>query len=700
MQESDHATPKRHTDIKLVLGLTLSTILSVGFSISSQDVHANSFLPSSTPTSTAGSCPANHKMYYIGATPPSGSVSQSLSWTDGALSRDFTFTEGSDVKTFKISFPLLVDIYTDTGQITKTSPFFGSITGATSAALNLVHTSPGVKNNHNLNISVNRTVSKVGYKIQDLDSTVNSSNQAPYIEQVDVSTNGGQVTFNSIFQTINANRNIVTAIKGKNCGVGECNVDANWNYNLANTTLGLKHNNTLSDYNSPHAIGYSDFYFCLAPPKIIVKKQLNGNRVNDSDLNRDQFSISINNGATSLKTFETTGSGQIVANDNSGVVDLATSTTYTITERVTNNQNNGDIIAYNASYTCNNATTGSATAMPTTAMTYNASTKTRSFTISNATHGDEITCTITNSPSTTVTPNYTFAGIVFNDNGGITSSSSTKDDISTTFTANGNYYNGVFDSNESGIFDSSLRISLTDCNGNNIVSTSLNPQTVSSAATTIGRYSFSVSPTVLAGRSKVCLVETEPSPWEYSEDTTINTQEVALVTNVYDYKTEKNSSGNVTRNLDFGEVKVDNTALVLKKFQYVHTCNDTLNYSSITNTSQPTTGFSTNPANDVKPGNCIAYKLEAYNRGHVDLNEVKINDSLQRTPVESVFNLPRPLGNPSSVFTSTNTSAPIGINSVIISNSFDLLKTSVSATEPNKAILYFNTKYGSKSTNP
>ncbi|WP_351060349.1 hypothetical protein, partial [Psychrobacter sp. TB20-MNA-CIBAN-0197] len=87
---------------------------------------------------------------------------------------------------------------------------------------------------------------------------------------------------------------------------------------------------------------------------------------------------------TSLKTFETTGSGQVVTNDNSGVVELATSTTYTIIERVTNNQNNGDIIAYNAAYTCNNATTGSTTVMPTTAMTYNASAKTRSFTISNA----------------------------------------------------------------------------------------------------------------------------------------------------------------------------------------------------------------------------------------------------------------------------------------------------------------------------
>lgn len=698
MQESNHATPKRHIDIKSVLGLTISTLLFVGMSIGSQNVYANPFLPSSTPTSTAGSCPATHKMYYIGASPPAYSPinSQALSWTTGNPSNTFTFVETSGNKTFLINFPLLLDLNNNYGG---TPPFYGSINGATTSALNLVHDSPATKINHILDISINRSVSKVGYKIQDLDST-GSSGQVPYIEQVDVSAKKGQLTSNPNFHTINTAKDIVKAREGLNCGTGGCTIDAAWSYNIADVFLNLKHSNTLTQRNSPHAIGYSDFYFCLAPPKIIVKKQLDGNRVNDTNINRDQFSISINNATTSLKTFETTGSGQVVTNDNSGVVELATSTTYTIIERVTNNQNNGDIIAYNAAYTCNNATNGSTTVMPTTAMTYNASAKTRSFTISNATHGDEITCTITNSPSASVPSNYTFAGIVFNDNGGITASTSTKQDISAAFTGNGNYYNGVFDNNESGIYDPNLRISLTDCNGNNIVSTSPNPQTVSSAAASIGRYSFSVSPNTLVGRSKVCLVETEPNPWDYSEDTTINTQEVALVANVYNYKTEKNSSGDVTRNLDFGEVKADNTALVLKKLQYVHTCNDTLNYSSITNTSQPTTGFSINPANDVKPGNCIAYKLEAYNRGHVDLNEVKINDSLQRTPVESVFNLPRPLGNPSSVFRSTNTSAPIGVNGVIISDAFDLLKTSVSSTEPTKAILYFNTKYGSKNTNP
>ncbi|MGM8897922.1 MULTISPECIES: hypothetical protein [unclassified Psychrobacter] len=696
MQESSHTIYRTYISARIALGLTTSTMLFIGLSAHSQNVQANPFLPTTTPNSAVGSCPSNHKMYYIGANPPAYSPinSQTLNWTTGNPSNTFTFVESSGNKTFLINFPLLLDLNSNYGG---TPPIYGSLNGATTSAINLIHNSPATRINHTLDISVNRSVSKIGYKIQDLDST-GSSGQVPYIEQVDVSANKGQLTANANYHTINTANNIVRAREGLNCGSGECTIDAAWNYNIADALLNLKHSNTFTQRNSPHAIGYSDFYFCLAPPKLIVKKQLDGNRVNDTNINRDQFSISVNNSATSLKTFETTGSGQVVTNDNSGVVDLATNTTYTITERVTNNLNNGDIVTYNAAYTCSNAMTGSTTIMPTTAMNYNAAAKTRSFTLANAAYGDEITCTITNSPS--VPLSYTFAGIVFNDNGGIIANANTKQDISTTFTSNSNYYNGVFDNNESGIFDSGLRIRLTDCNGNNIVSTSPNPQTVSSAAANTGRYSFSVSPNALVGRSKVCLIETEPSSWEYSEDTTVNTKEVALVTNVYNYKTEKDSSGNITRNLDFGEVKADNTALVLKKSQYVHTCDSALSYPNVATTNQPTTGFSTNSANDVEPGNCIAYKLEAYNRGHVDLNEVSINDSLQRTPVESIFNLPKPLGNPSSVFKSTNTSAPMGQNGTIISDSFNLLKTSASSTEPTKATLYFNTKYGAKNTTP
>src|SRR5699024_7072999 len=128
------------------------------------------------------------------------------------------------------------------------------------------------------------------------------------------------------------------------------------------------------------------------------------------------------------------------------------------------------------------------------------------------------------------------------------------------------------------------------------------------------------------------------------------------------------------RNLDFGEVRVNNAALVLIKSQYVHQCNPSLNYLNIPNSSQPTLGFSVNPANNVEPGNCIAYKIDAYNRGHVDLKSIKITDTLQKTPVTAVFHAPKPQGNPTTLFKSTNNTAALGSNGSITSDEFDLVK--------------------------
>lgn len=289
---------------------------------------------------------------------------------------------------------------------------------------------------------------------------------------------------------------------------------------------------------------------------------------------------------------------------------------------------------------------------------------------------------------------YSFSGIVFNDNGNITASDSSKQDTSTLFTSNSNYFNGVYDNDETSIYNNGLQIRLTDCNGSNIATNTPNPQTVSSALTTLGQYNFIVQSSALVDKSKVCLIQSEPNSWEYIVDTTPNRREVLLVANTYDYKTKKNTAGSVTRNLDFGEVKINNTALVLIKSQYVHACNNSLDYSSIPSGNQPTTGFSINAANDVEPGNCIAYKINAYNRGHVDLKDIKIMDSLQSAPVESVFHLPQPLSNPSAVFKSTNSSVTMGDNGSIISDKFDLAKVSPSATQPNIATLYFNTQYG------
>ncbi len=694
---------EQYSKLSSVIGSITFALLILTTGLVTNDAYANF---ESTESSTVAACPANHKMYYIGANPPNSTQifpvanpPQELSWTSGSTTKTFTFEENSGNKTFTISFSGILDKTTTTisNPPNAESPFYGSLTGVTTSAINLVHSSPisnVSKTNHNVNITVNRPTSKTGYKIQDVDS-VTIDTTTPYIEQIDASASNGKLTYNSLFHTINSSGNIVTGKKGLNCGTGECTIDANWNYTLADIALNLKHNNTLSEINSPHAVGYSDFYFCLAPPKLIVKKALNGTRVKTND----QFEIVVSGGSIATNSFTTTGTGSTITNGTSATLSLVESTSYTITERVMNGSTLGDIANYNATYTCTNATTGSTTVMPTTAMTYNAIAKTRSFTLANATFGDEITCTITNTPKS-----YTFTGFVFNDNGGITASDSTKQNISTTFTSNANYFNGIFDSSgsnkESGIGASGLQVRLTNCGpngGTDISGTSA--QNISASASPgllLGQYRFTVPASVIAILSpqKVCVMQVEPGSWkdstnvsDYSVDTTPNTREVALVANTFDYKTESNGS----RDLDFGEVQANNASLVLVKSQYVHNCNINTNFNGTTGTPSQTPVFSIAEIKDIEPGKCIAYRIEAYNRGHVDLKDIQINDQLQvksqTNLVTSVFALPVPKGDPTSLY--TGTTLPTG---TITSELFNLNKPTGST--PTKAALYFNTKYG------
>ena len=622
-------------------------------------------------------CPTDHRMYYLGASPPNSAYkSQSLTdWTAGTDSKIYSFNEPSGNKTFTISFASIVDKYT---TYNEQSPFYGSIPDATQNAINVIHSSPAAKSNHTLNVIVNKPVSKLGYVIQDLDSN-SDNNQVAYQEQADVSGSLGTLNAQPTYHTINGSNTIVTSIRGINCQTANsCPINATWGYKATNSPFSLVHNNIFSQYDSPHAVAYSDFYFCMAPPKVVINKQLTGNRVNDTASNRDQFSISINNGTSVVGSFETTGSGQTITNGSSNAISLSEGISYTITEKIINSLNNGDAANYTSTYTCSNNTTGSSTVMPTTAMTYNTATKTRSFTLANVNYGDEITCTIVNSPA-----NYTFSGIVFNDNGGIVASDNTRLDISSTFTGNSSYFNGIYESaSEAGIYDSNLSISLTDCNGNNIVTTSANPQAVSNISTTRGRYSFTVAASALSNKTKVCVIENEPTTWDYTIDTNVNNREVTLVGNVYDYS-----------NLDFGEVKANNAALVLVKSQYVHECNNNLDYQAISNNeADPTVGFSTNPISGTSPGKCIAYSVKAYNRGHVGLQQVQILDQLQVTPVTSIFRQPAPLFIPTSI---TSPTVSYGNNGEIRSNPFSLAAAPSSGSQPSSAILYFNTKYGS-----
>lgn len=673
------------TDRYLIIGKYFSAHKTLNFIVFAlfliflftiNSAHANF---ASNETSANGMCPANHKMYYVGANPPASTpsslvVSQTLSWTAGQTTRSFTFVESSGNKTFTIAFSNILDKTTTTTSIPASaeSPFYGSISGTTTSAINLVHNSPvsaTSRINHILDIKVNRSISKTGYKIQDLDSTTMNAG-TPYIEQVDASASNGKLTYNSTFHTVNAAGNIVTGRRGLNCEVGECTIDANWNYTLADIALNLKHKNILSEVNSPHAIGYSDFYFCLAPPKLIVKKALSGNRINTND----QFEITVSGGSVATNSFTTTGTGSAVTNDTSATLSLAENTSYTIIERAMNGTALGDIANYNATYTCTNAATGNTTVMPTAAMTYNATTKTRSFTLANTTYGDEITCTIVNSPRP-----YTFSGTVFNDNGGITDSNAnaTNENITTgPYANNSSYFNGVFDTAapnvETAITGST--VSLVNCA---TPSTVYATQVVSST----GTYQISVpAATVNSNINNMCLTE-DRSDNVYPIRTSSGSKNIRIVTNTYDYP-----------NNNFGRVIAANAALVLKKAQYINNCPTTLNYTdpviNTANNTDPRTGFSTSSINDIAPGQCIAYRITATNRANIAIDNFVMQDVLQKNGVNNAT-VTSVLASPalSTVDYNAGENPAIGANGEIKTKVLSLISRT-------KRDFYFNTKYG------
>ena len=631
-------------------------------------------LSSSSGTTAAATCPAGHKMYYVGgSTAPSYSpmaTPKTLVWTSGSLEDAFTFAENSGNKIF--NFRLTgVDLSINEG---RSSPFFGGVDNATANAINFVHSSPSAKSNNSVNLSVNRPVSRIGYKIQDLDSFGTGTTLA-YIEQA-IALNSGVLTSFPSFHTIlqNVSGTTVTGIEGQNCGINGCTIDATWGYTPANTEVSLIHRNSKTFTNSDHAVGYSDFYFCLAPPKVVVKKVLTGNRVN----NADQFNIKVSGGSltpdatNSPASFTTTESGNTLGNATGSVLTLQPATQYTITERVLTGTNEGNINNYKASYECTNATISSTTAMP--------KGDGASFTLSNLDYGDEITCTITNTPSV-----YTFTGFVFNDNGGIDDSQAdaTSANISSGIYANTNYFNGIFNLSaptESGITGSTVK--LVNCAAPNTVYAT---QTVSAT----GAYQLSApASTISSNSSNICLVE-ERSSTDYPIRTNASSKTVTILANTLNYP-----------NNDFGRVITANAALVLRKAQYINNCPSTLDYTATNiNTSgnkDPRVGFSESSienginGNNLIPGQCIAYRITATNRANLAVNSFVMRDKLQSKSdgalVTSVLALP---ALSTADYTSTENPA-IGANGEVKTKSLSLPARSVRN-------FYFNTKYGTTS---
>lgn len=597
-------------------------------------------------------CPSGDKMYYVGANAPSGSTSLALSWTAGSTSNTFNFTDGTGT-TMTINFPLLVDLNSNYGG---NPPFYGNITNATQNALNLVHNSPAIKDNHTMTISVNRAVTKLSFVVQDLDSAANNSGQVAYQEQVDVSSTSGQLTYNTDYHTINANNNIVTAIIGRNCGLNGCNIDATWGAKPANSIFSITHSNRYTQFNAAHAVGYSDFYFCVTPPKLTTRKVLTGNRVETND----QFTIATTTGTTSVSSFTTTGTGSSLSSNSVTASGLSTTATYTIAETITNIDGKGNLANYNTSYACTNANSSSTTTMP--------SGSTTSFNLPTLTYGDDITCTITNTPSA-----YIFSGIIFNDNGGLTL---TERQLTGT---NTQYFNGVYDptAGETGIYQTGLTINLAK-NCNTATPTVIKTANVTTSGADIGKYSITATPTEMAGATNVCLIEQEPGGnlTTYPVDTTNNQLNVNYIATTYNYP-----------NLNFGEVSQNNAGLVLVKEQATNDCN-------ITNTAMLGLTYNAVTQSGIDARKCVAYKITAYNRTNLTnpLTNVRITDALPKKGVNgSTVNslLDNPLDTTLTNFkVDTANSVAIGANGTVVSDVQSLAKGASRS-------LYFNTKYDS-----
>lgn len=659
----------RYRGGQLVFNLSTFILFFIVASISGLSVHANPFAKN-IPNSAPNACPADHKMYYIGKSPPAYSLKETrgLVWTTGNQEQDrFTFSERNVGD--KVFFMKFTGVETNSTRYGKKSPYFGNISSVSSDAINFVHNSPAaITTNNTVSLSSNWPISKIGFKIQDLDS-YGTGNSLAYIEQARALNNGklslAYTPPASPFHILSQNNSIVTAIAGRNCSLDDCTIDATWSYTPANTEIVLEHGITQTKSDSVHAVGYSDFYYCLAPPRIVLQKSLNGDRISSND----QFELKITGSSTTpTNNFITAGTESNVSNNTaSKAVTLSLNNTYSIEESIVGG---GSIKDYDATYSCTNSTTLSLTNLSNAKgnMDLNSSGDTRSFTIANLNYGDEITCTITNTPSA-----YTFTGHVFNDNGGLTL------EANKVGVVNSAYFNGKFDSTsgEIGVSDSNLTISLTDCSEGNTAITNTSPQLVPST----GKYVFNVPRSSLQLGQTVCLVENEPVEWEYSVDTTTNKRKVIIAPDRYGYD-----------NLDFGEVTANNTALVLIKSQYIHDCNDLRTFIDMPQNPQPdlpTNGFSTEDISGIVPGQCIAYKIEAHNRSHLNLESIQIKDKLQTNPVKSVFHLPFPVSIPSGINNNNN----ILPNSEIISNQFNLQAAPPSGSA-TIATLYFNTKYG------
>lgn len=436
-----------------------------------------------------------------------------------------------------------------------------------------------------------------------------------------------------------------------------------------NTALNYSSNGLANNDPSAQIVKIKFDNYCYQPqPRLTYTKALSTSR----KTNTDQFTVQIKDNAdnsvvtSGITSVTTTGSNNTVTTGTgtTGTFKVNPTKTYTLTEAVSGSTNLAD---YTALYACRKSDGTSVSTLDPKNL--------------KLTYGDNWTCTITNGRS-----NYIFSGTVFNDNGNVLNPS--KDDISSKYLNNSLYFNGKYDSpTESGIpFTTGHTITLNKCTGD---SGTFSPQTVNIGND--GTYSFSLTAAQVGSYTRLCVTQNEPSNYTYSVDTTSNVLQIDITNSKYNYPSN-----------DFGDVVQENAALVLIKSQYVHDCSlNNLATIGVNYDGSASSAYSTKPISNIIPGQCIAYRIEAINRGNVALADIVIKDTLQskndsnNSLITSTLANPTPIGENSGTPSFATNSVSIGNNGTVTTNTFSLGTT----TTTRRQAIRFNTKYGTTISN-
>lgn len=460
---------------------------------------------------------------------------------------------------------------------------------------------------------------------------------------------------------------------------GNCQISVTFNQPIVQVDITYGNNSNLNyydigdddrdgvRYNDPgdQYIGVKIDGYCYKPqPRLTYHKQLADPRLTDTD----EFIVQIQDDrdtivTDALSTTTTSGEGSVVNNGTgtTGVFKVDPTRTYTLSEVAVDSTN---LDNYVASYQCRRSDGSQISTLDPTKLKLD--------------YGDNWTCTVTNSQR-----KYTISGIVFNDNGGIIDP--LANNVSSIYLDNSDYFDGEYDpdvpSNETGIsYTPGHSITLAKCANDNS-SGNFESQTINIGSD--GRYKFELAAAQLANNSQLCLTQNEPTDYDYPIDTTANQLTLDINRSIFDYP----------RN-DFGDVVEANTALVLIKRQYVHDCSNTdLTDIAVNDNVSPLEAFSKRSIDGISPGQCIGYRIEAINRGHIQLTEVIIHDALPKqgdgnsSITSTLFTLPTSL---SKSIEFDAKSVQLNKNGLIITKGFLLDHT------PNtyKATIVFNTKYG------